>query len=294
MAEFELYAVVGCELVELPVSQAVADVHDLFESRGSAQSGPAAIYSALCTYQGNRFVRLDAHMARTQRCLDRVGWSTRFDVAGLSRALHTTVTRTAGDKRLRFDVLQRPVAFGAVSTEVLLGLGPHHPVPPTAHSLGVRLALAPPGLRRPQPLVKFTDWVNVRRVCQRANPAYEHLLLDDDQRILEGTSSNFFALTGDTLITAGDGVLEGITRQVVLELAEQRGLKVELRRLRVSELSMCREAFITSSTRELVPVCAVEGVAIGSGRPGPTVAELLADYRRFAFAHARTAAPAVA
>src|SRR5690606_20300793 len=119
--------------------------------------------------------------------------------------------------------------------------------------------------------------------------AFEHVLVDDQQRILEGTSSNFYAVREGRLVTAGDGVLEGITRQLTLELAAQHGMDIELRRLPLSELQTCSEAFLTSSTREVVPVTWVDGKPIGNGKPGAVFRALSADYHRYAQNHAACA-----
>jgi branched-subunit amino acid aminotransferase/4-amino-4-deoxychorismate lyase len=113
--------------------------------------------------------------------------------------------------------------------------------------------------------------------------------LDAERRILEGTSSNFYVLEGRSLVTADDGVLEGITRQVTLELAERHGLTLELRRLPLAELAQCDEAFITSSTRGIVAVTRVGDAVIGSGQVGPVVSALRSHYEAYAEAHARSA-----
>jgi branched-chain amino acid aminotransferase len=285
MNELELYAVSGSELRPLPVPAEARDVHGVFAGV------PNGIYSALRTYPQHRFLRLDAHLERCRRCVARAGWRTSFDYEGLRHALDQAVrARGPLDMRVRFDLLENSFER-AGGAHILLGIAPHEPVSERALTRGVRLGLAPDGLARVEPLIKFTEWVTRRTVCVAADPsAYEHLLLDTEGHILEGTSSNFFALRGGSLITAGDGVLEGITMQVVMELAVKRGLELSLRALRLDELRTCDEAFITSSTREVVPVTAVGETVIGGGVVGPVVQALAADYSVFADAHAQRAA----
>jgi branched-subunit amino acid aminotransferase/4-amino-4-deoxychorismate lyase len=76
------------------------------------------------------------------------------------------------------------------------------------------------------------------------------------------------------------GIVEGITRGVVLELAQQMGLKVVEGLFDVEEIGRAQEMFLTSSTREVVPIARVEGKAIGSGSPGPVTQMLLREYRK--------------
>jgi branched-subunit amino acid aminotransferase/4-amino-4-deoxychorismate lyase len=294
VSEPRLYAVHGGDLTRLPVPPGARDLHDLFHDLGAVNG----IYSALRTYQGNRFVRLPEHIARCQRCVEAAGWKTRFAFGGLARALHEAVTgpeskaNTTEDVRVRFDLFERPIEIQGTTTQVLLGLAPHQPISAEILRDGVQLDFAPQGLGRPVPLIKFTEWVSARRVCQTKSPdAYEHLLLDAKGNILEGTSSNFYAVRGGTLITAVDQVLEGITRGLVLELAEGSGLVIEGRSPSPEELRTVDEAFITSATRELVAVTDVAGIRIGAGKPGPIVAALLRDYQSYVATHAAPAIP---
>jgi len=83
---------------------------------------------------------------------------------------------------------------------------------------------------------------------------------------------------GGVLRTASEGVLEGVTRGIVLAAATDL-LPVELRPARLADLPAASEAFITSSTREVVPVVAIDGRRIGHGRPGAVTGALLARYR---------------
>lgn len=284
MQDLALYAVVGSDLHPLPVPPRARDVHALFEGL------PDGIYSALRSYPGHRFLRLEAHLERCRRCVTRAAWQANFEYDGLRHALDQAVRAHGKEVRARFDLFETPLDGAVPGARVVLGISPHEPIPPDLLAEGVRLGLAPEGLERSEPLIKYTEWVTRRTVCKDADPgAYEHLLLDTDGRILEGTSSNFFAVRGQSLITAGDGVLEGITGQLVVELAEKRGLHVELRRPTLDEVRQSDEAFITSSTREVVPVTAVTDFAIGNGAVGPIVTALATDYSAYAAANARPA-----
>lgn len=104
--------------------------------------------------------------------------------------------------------------------------------------------------------------------------ASEVLYLNSIGEVLEGATSNFFAIKGDTLITSSsEEVLFGITREIVLHLAKD-DFKIEKRNLATHELSDMDEAFITSSTREIMPVVQIDQMQIGEGEVGPKTKRL--------------------
>jgi branched-subunit amino acid aminotransferase/4-amino-4-deoxychorismate lyase len=145
-------------------------------------------------------------------------------------------------------------------------------------------------LRRAQPLIKLASFVLERRPYPlgRAD-AFEHLIVDARGRLLEGTSSNFVALQGRTLRLAGDEALQGVTQRIVAGLARALGLACVDAPLQRSELAEVDEAFLTGSTRGVVPVVAVEDQRIGAGVPGPWTLRLRQAYLEHARAHARPA-----
>jgi branched-chain amino acid aminotransferase len=167
-------------------------------------------------------------------------------------------------------------------------MAPYQPVPAEVLARGAYVAIES-AMSRAEPRIKTTRWVIERRVCADRNPdAYEHLLVDDG-RILEGISSNFYGVRDGRILTAGQDVLEGITRNIVYRLAEAAGLPIDRDGLHTDDLPSLDEAFLTSSTREVVPVTRVEAVAIGSGEPGPVTLGLARAYRDYATEHARPA-----
>ena len=98
---------------------------------------------------------------------------------------------------------------------------------------------------------------------------------------MEGATSNVFALRGGSLVTPPEasGILPGITRAILIDLAREFGLPLELRSLPVDEALSADELFICSSIRELLPVVRLDGRPIGSGEVGPWSRELLRAFR---------------
>jgi branched-chain amino acid aminotransferase len=108
----------------------------------------------------------------------------------------------------------------------------------------------------------------------KARDAVEVLFLDDDDNVLEGSTSNLFAFIDDRLVTPGRGILFGITRTMVLEIAAQH-YPVEIRDLPRTELLRAQEVFITGTNKGLVPVVQIDETKIGTGRPGAETGNIM-------------------
>ncbi len=130
-------------------------------------------------------------------------------------------------------------------------------------------------LQRVSPEAKTTNYVAAVRALKEAarHGADDALFVNEQGHVLEATRSNFFIFRGDTLVTARMGVLIGITRNVVLELARGR-FPIEERPILFAELAEAEEAFVTSSSKEIVPVVQIDDLVIGNGKPGPRTFEL--------------------
>lgn len=111
--------------------------------------------------------------------------------------------------------------------------------------------------------------------------AYEALTIDPLGRILEGATSTFFLVEGNVLRTPplAVGILEGITRAKILNLARERGIPVREEDLHLDDLSRATEAFITSSVRGVVPAQRIDDRVFGS--PGPVTRRLMVAYESF-------------
>jgi branched-subunit amino acid aminotransferase/4-amino-4-deoxychorismate lyase len=272
-AGLELFALSEGRLHALTVARGAGTVHDLLEEL------PVGVYSALRTFHHDRFLWLDAHFERTERSMQRLGWNKALDRAALSQALDTAVRAyPLTDARVRFDVLREPAMLQGVRADVFIALSPYVPVPPAFVDGGVRVDLAP-HLRRDTPLVKTTDFVRARKPLPLSTrDHYEGVLLDAEQRMLECSSANIAFVRGRTVIAAGDGVLEGITLRVVRHVAPTLGLAWIDQRLPFAELASVDGAFLTSSSRGLVPIVEIAGQRIGDGRVSDTFHALLQAY----------------
>lgn len=111
--------------------------------------------------------------------------------------------------------------------------------------------------------------------------ADEAILLNTDGFVLEGSTSNIFMIKGDSLITppVGSGILPGITRAKILQIASTVGLKVEEKLINVDFLKSCDEVLITSSLIEIMPVVKEDNTLINNGKPGKYAVVLRERYR---------------
>ena len=135
---------------------------------------------------------------------------------------------------------------------------------------------------RSLPRAKRNAWLHQRQKIRDSLPpgCYEGLIRNDEGQILEGLSSNFYGIQAGRLLTAEDGILHGITRSIVLELAAKE-LPVDLHPVATTMIPSLDEAFLTSSSRAVVPIVSIDEHPIGSGLPGSCTRKLADGYRKW-------------
>ena len=270
----QLFAVTPEGPLPLPVPAGAENIHDLFDTL------PAGFYTALATFDHNKFLLLKDHLDRLENSLILLGWDYQLDRTALRRTLHEVVSAyPLPNARIRLDVLPRPVPHFNTDSRLLIALSPFDPIPESLYQDGVAVGTTR-RLSRSQPLVKKAEFVFQRRECLEADSKiYEHLMLDEDGYILEGTTSNFYAVRDKVLWTAGQGVLEGVARRLVLEVAADLGLPLRFDPVHVDTISKLDEAALSSSSRAIIPIIQIDGQTVGSGRPGPVSRRLLRAYQ---------------
>jgi D-alanine transaminase len=118
--------------------------------------------------------------------------------------------------------------------------------------------------------------------------AYEAWQVERDGQVTEGTSTNAWIVTADSTVvtrTADTAILNGVTRLAIFDIIRREGYRLVERPFTVAEATAAREAFLTSTTADLLPVVRIDGAPVGEGRPGPLALKLRAAY----FAHAAAA-----
>ena len=273
MNHIQLFGIDANGSVELSPTGPLRSIYDLPDTLSYG------VYTVLRTFEHNKFLRLSDHLNRMEESIALLGWSYRPDWRAIRRALHAVCTAYPhANARARIDVLADPAEELGTASRELITLAPFAPVPPACYREGVHVGLARQ-LKRTQPRAKTADFVLARRDYPMDRmDAFEHLLLSEDGRILEGSASNFYAIRGGVLWTAGDDVLQGITRKIVLRLAPQLEIPVRLEAVALADVPELDEAFMSGSSRGLVPIVTIDGDTVGAGRPGPVTQRLMAAY----------------
>jgi len=251
-----------------------------------------SVFETLRTY-GKQPFALEEHLARLERSAERVLIRMPLDRDGFRREVTEALSAVDHDESLVRIMLTRGRGTslgldpGLATTPLRVLLVMPLPAPleqKYADGIGVityrapRLAdgTAAAGAK----VANYLAAVLAIDAARRAS-AEEALFVDPEQRVLEGSTSNVFAVIGGRLVTPPEelGILPGITRARVLSLAAKRGLITEIRPISVDELFTSEELFISSSIREILPVVSVDGRPVRSGKPGEITLALLSDFR---------------
>ncbi len=161
---------------------------------------------------------------------------------------------------------------------VYVGFQPFIPLPRAVYDNGVKVITAE--MARKSPRVKDTGFITSSKE-QRKQVSAEvfEILMSKNGKILEGMTSNFYGVIGGTIITAQSGILLGVTRRAVLRIARGEGMSIEYRAPLVNE--KFSEAFLTSSSRGVVPIVSINGRPVGQGRVGKWAKVLSKAYQAY-------------
>lgn len=251
--------------------QAALGLNDLGIVRGYG------VFDLLRTYDGKLF-KLHEHVLRLERSAALIGLELPWSTAEIEAIARATYMRNAiANATIRIIVTggaaddfmtpqQRPTLIVMVNPIVIPA--------PEQQSHGVKVITT--RIERMMPTVKSLNYIAAIMAMQAARRvgAVEAIYRTADDRITEGTRANFFIFRDNRLITPQTDVLGGITRDVVLEIAGDDFEVVEAP-LFYADLATCDEAFLTSSTKEILPVTQIDDITIGQGKPGPNTRKLI-------------------
>lgn len=252
------------------------------------------IYETLRTYGGWPFL-YDRHMRRLRRSAAMLDLPLPFtddelahDIARTWKAaalgadeayVRVMVTRGVGD--VTYDPRATP------TPSVVVIVGPLREPPPAAYAESVRAVLVDVVRNHPasvSPMIKSNSLLNSALAQQEAlrRGAFEGIMRNVRGELAECTTSNLFVVKNATTLTPplDAGLLPGITREFLFDVGREIGVPVEERTLRDADLFGADDAFLTSTTREVVPIVRVDDRPIGAGVPGPVTRSLLNAFRR--------------
>ncbi len=253
------------------------------------------LFETMRAYRGKIFL-LERHLKRLLGSAETIGLASNLSEIDLGRAcLDTLRANGLEDARLRLTVSRGEVdtfpGTGISSTPtVLVTARGYTPLSAGTYNRGFKAGVS--SLRRCRQSfisrIKSTNYLVSVLAKMEAETAGldEALLLNESGFIAEGSVSNIFFATSSSLVTPPleSGILPGITREVVIELADTLGINVAERNVGLADLGQFDEAFLTNSVMEIMPLVAVrddagQTVTIGSGKPGEVTRRLMTAYK---------------
>jgi branched-chain amino acid aminotransferase len=249
------------------------------------------VFETLRAYRG-RIFRLTEHLARLDRSASALGMALPVARERLADLARESLTRNQlQEAYLRITVSRGPGEIGldpalCKSPTLVVIAKPFEPYAESFYTDGVSVTIARTRRTPPEalpPHVKSLNFLNnvLAKMEATAAGSHEALLLNHRGEVTEGTTSNVFVVQGKCLRTPAVecGLLAGITRGIVLQLARETGIPAEETRLTVRDLTDAEECFLANTTQEVLPVTRVDGRSIGGGRPGQITRRLHASFR---------------
>jgi branched-chain amino acid aminotransferase len=252
------------------------------------------IYETIRSY-GNRIFMRDQHLARLRRSADAIGLTIPIPEHRWPALLHEAMTRNdLGDERtdayLRITISRGAGGIGldpalCQTPTLVIMTKPLTPPSPQTYRNGVSLIVAKTRRNLPSaldPQIKATNFLNnilAKREAIAAG-AFDSVLLNWESHLTECTISNlFFVRTGRLCTPAlSCGLLDGITRDIVLSLAREARIPIDEGHFGIEAIHKADECFITNTSMEVMPVTIVDGHPVGVGTPGPLTQQLHRDF----------------
>jgi branched-chain amino acid aminotransferase len=261
------------------------------------------IYETLRTYRRHPFL-YDRHMRRLRNSARMIDLALPFsdgdmalriqdtmaaaDLEGGEAHIRVVVTRGVGD--LTYDLKATPVPT------VIVIVKPQVDLAPDVYQQGVGVVIVDVVRNHPgsvNPMIKSNNLMNSALAAQQAirRGAFEGIMRNYRGDVSECSTANVFVVKDGAALTPPltSGLLPGITREFIFDIGKEIGVDVREVVLRDADLFSADEAFLTSTTREAVPIVTVDDREIGNGHPGPITQALLTQFRR----HAETEPPSV-
>jgi branched-chain amino acid aminotransferase len=260
------------------------------------------VYETLRTYNGQPFL-FERHMRRLRKSADMVSLDIPLADSQIDARFRETIAAAAlpGDAYIRIlvtrgvgELTYDPAA--CPNPTIVVIVKPHVNPPAEVFAKGVKVSLVPVLRNHPSslnPLIKSNNLLNNALAMQHAlrHGGFEGVMRNHRGELAELTQSNLFIVKNGAAMTPpiDAGLLPGITRGFLFELGAEHGIPVREAVLRDADLLGADEAFLTSTTREIVPIVQVDEQTIGAGTPGPITHALLRHFRDAADRMTRTA-----
>jgi branched-chain amino acid aminotransferase len=245
---------------------------------------PQGYYSTFRTFDGGkRVLGLQAHLRRIYQPASLKEILPPVPATVLRRQLADLLQDYPADVRVRLVMTEMGQIYIMLTALILL--------PEEIYSNGVKAITA--DVQRQTPRLKSTSFISASestRTLIASSEIFEALLVCNNF-ILEGMTSNFFYIKDGSLGTARRDILLGVTRRTVLRVARGSGFSIVYRPMKREQVPALNEAFLTSSSRGIVPIVQIGDVTVGEGIPGPTTKKLMNGYTSYVMHHAERIDP---
>ena len=247
------------------------------------------LFETMRAYGGQVF-RLDSHLNRLARSAEILGLPIQaLDLKGA--VMDTIHANKLSDARVRITISigeggMVPDPSACTQPTVLILAGHYKPYPKQVYEKGFRAVVSSIRRNSQSPLsrLKSANYLENMLAKQEARAAGvdEAICLNEKGLLAEASMSNIFLVNDGMLRTPGveSGILPGITREVVLELAPQLDIDTFEQDIRLDELFQTQEAFLTNSLMEIMPLTEIDGKPVGSGEPESVTRRLMANYKK--------------
>ncbi len=233
------------------------------------------VYEVIPVYRGSCF-QLEGHLLRLQASLDGVRMTNPYSMTQWTAIINDLISRNEGEDlavylQVTRGVAPRDHAFPeGVTPTVFIMANPIQPIPESYKKQGIKV-ITVPDIRWQNCDIKAITLLPNSLLKQQAQDAgAQEALLIRDGYLTEGSSSNAYAVLNGKIYTApkDEKVLPGITRELVIELAKKAGIPVIEHAVSLEQLRQAEEVWVSSSTREVLPVTELDGELVGNGQPG--------------------------
>lgn len=249
-----------------------ASTLDLFTA--SVSDGFYSTFSTLS--RGTRVLGLTAHLQRLYK-----------------PALEKNLKPSASEKFLRKQIAELSkdnlpnesrirIILTKDTGDVYLAIQTFESLPESVYQNGVHVITS--NIARHDPRIKGTDFITQSQEQRKLlNKDIFEILLTKDGKVSEGMTSNFYVVgarsSRPVLVTAQRGILLGVTRKAILQLAKEQGMSIEYRSPLLDE--KFNEAFLTSSSRGVVPIISIDNKSVGQGSVGKWTKKLISAYQEY-------------
>lgn len=262
--------------------QLVTEDNLLISARDLGYSRGYAVFDFMMTYHGRPFL-MDRYIDRLFRSCESILLNLPWSKEQISDWVLQTLK---ANEPLEDDMVVRitvsggssDTLFPAKTPSIVIVVDPRFSRPSAEYTNGVRALLHE--FERYEPQAKTNNYIEAVRQFSSAAGDIDEIIYHSGDMVREGTRSNVFAVINGSLVTPKTGILEGITRDVILNDLSL-SLKVEARDVSVEELLNASEIFITATAKEIMPITQLNDVLVGDGCVGPITKEVMARFRDF-------------